>query len=249
MEQKRILTLQDLSCFGKCSLSMSIAILSALGHEAVALPTALLSTHTGEFKGFTFLDLAEENRKIIKHWQALNLKFDAILIGYLGSEALIDSAEEIIHVFGKDAVVLVDPAMADNGVLYSGFDKNYVEKMKKLCTLADFITPNVTEADLLGTLDGCTVIETGLAFAHQLGIRCGKKVWTKPAFSGQFYGTGDAFASAFLGTYMKGFSLEKAIETALEFVWSSIEKTLSAHDRYWYGTKFEQNLQFLTNLK
>ncbi|MBQ7039192.1 MAG: bifunctional hydroxymethylpyrimidine kinase/phosphomethylpyrimidine kinase [Clostridia bacterium] len=248
MEQKRILTMQDLSCFGKCSLSESISILSALGHEAVALPTALLSTHTSEFEGYTFLDLAEESKKITDHWEKLGIKFDAVLVGYLGSVALIDRAEDIIKRFGKDAVVLVDPAMAENGELYSGFDMEYVEKMKELCALADFITPNHSEAELLGEVINCTVIETGLEYKGKLGIRCGEKTSYKPVISGQFYGAGDAFSSAFLGIYMKGYSVEEAMDLALEFVWGSVKATENEQEKYWYGTKFEQNLKFLTNL-
>lgn len=248
MEQKRILTVQDLSCFGKCSLSESIAILSALGHEAVALPTALLSTHTSEFKNYTFLDLADEGKKITEHWKSLGIKFDAILIGYLGSMALIERAKEIIEEFGKDAVVLVDPAMAENGELYSGFDMEYVKEMKKLCSLADFITPNHSEAGLLGEVENCAIIETGLEYKGKLGIRCGETKFFKPAVTGQFYGAGDAFSSAFLGIYMKGYTVEDAMEKALEFVWGSVKATENEQGKYWYGTKFEQNLQFLTEL-
>lgn len=248
MEQKRILSLQDLSCFGKCSLSESIAILSALGHETVALPTALLSTHTSEFSGYTFLDLTNESKKIAEHWQKLDINFDAILIGYLGSLSLIERAKEIIEQFGENAVVLVDPAMAENGELYNGFDMEYVEKMKELCAMADFITPNHSEADLIGEVKNCTVIETGLEYKGQLGIRSGKQIWYKPVISGQFYGAGDAFSAAFLGIYMKGYSLEKAIEHALEFVWGSVKLTENDKEKYWYGTKFEQNLKYLVNL-
>lgn len=248
MEQKRILTVQDLSCFGKCSLSESIAILSALGHEAVALPTALLSTHTSEFEGYTFLDLAKENKKITEHWKNLGIKFDAILIGYLGSMALIERAKEIIEQFGDGATVLVDPAMAENGELYRGFDMEYVMEMKKLCELADFITPNHSEAELLGEVKNCTVIETGLEYKGKLGIRCGDKMFFKPVIAGQFYGAGDAFSSAFLGIYMKGYTVEEAMENALEFVWGSVKATENEQEKYWYGTKFEQNLKFLTNL-
>ena len=240
--------MQDLSCFGKCSLSESIAILSALGHEAVALPTALLSTHTSEFEGYTFLDLADETKKITDHWEKLGIKFDAILVGYLGSVALISRAKEIIKQFGEDAVVLVDPAMAENGELYSGFDMGYVKKMKELCSMADFITPNHSEAELLGEVKNCTVIETGLEYKGQLGIRSGEKVSLRPVISGQFFGAGDAFSSAFLGIHMKGYPVEKAIDLALEFVWGSVKATEREQEKYWYGTKFEQNLKFLTNL-
>lgn len=249
MEQKRILTMQDLSCYGKCSLSMSTAILSACGHEAVALPTALLSSHTSEFKGYTFLDLSCEDDKIIEHFQKLGLSFDAIVIGYLGSLSLIERAKKIIEIFGDGAVVVVDPAMAENDVLYTGFDLSYVNAMKNLCEMADFITPNTSEVKLLGDVKGTSVLQTGVEKDRMIGIRAGEKEWLKPAIDGQFYGAGDAFTSAFAGLYLKTGCLEKAIEGALEFVWESINKTLDEKDKYWYGTKFEQNLGFLTNFQ
>ena len=249
MKQKRVLTIQDLSCFGKCSLSMSVAILSALGHEAVVLPTILLSTHTSEFENYTFLDLTEETRKITSHFKELNLEFDAILIGYLGKKELIDRASEIITEFGKDATIIVDPAMAENGELYAGFDNEYVEKMKKLCSLAHFITPNTTEAKLLGDIKDCKIIETGIEKDGMVGIKCDGKTWMRPLVPGQFYGTGDAFSSTFTGTYLKGKPIDEAIELSLDFVWNSISMTKDEHKKYWYGTKFEQNLKFLTDIE
>ena len=114
--------------------------------------------------------------------------------------------------------------------------------------MADFITPNHSEAELLGEVENCTVIETGLEYKGQLGIRCGDKMFFRPAITGQFYGAGDAFSSAFLGIYMKGYKVEKAMEYALEFVWGSVKATENEQEKYWYGTKFEQNLKFLTNL-
>lgn len=249
MKQKRILTVQDLSCLGKCSLALSIAVISAMGHEAAALPTALLSTHTSEFEGYTFLDLAEENRKIMAHWETLKLTFDAIYVGYLGSVSQIDNAQELIRRFGKDAVVLVDPVMAENGVLYDRFDQAYVEKMKDLCAQADFITPNPSEKALLGEGLPCKMIETGVRRGQEIGVRCGEKSWFKPYIPGQFYGTGDAFSSAFISVYVQFGDLERAIETALHFVWSSIEMAGREDYDRWYGVPFEQNLTYLANLR
>ncbi|MBR4030704.1 MAG: bifunctional hydroxymethylpyrimidine kinase/phosphomethylpyrimidine kinase [Clostridia bacterium] len=249
MIQKRILTMQDLSCFGKCSISMSVAVLSACGHEAVALPTALLSTHTSEFSGYTFLDLAYEDDKIIEHFKKLNLKFDAILIGYLGSIPLIERAKKIVEIFGKGAVVVVDPAMAENDVLYSGFDMSYVNAMRTLCEMADFITPNTSEYKLLVGVKNARVLQTGVEKDGMIGIRLDQKEWLRPAFDGQFYGAGDAFSSAFTGLYMKTGELEKSIEGALDFVWGNINATQDEKEKYWYGTKFEQNLEFLVKFK
>lgn len=249
MKQKRILTMQDLSCFGKCSISMSVAVLSACGHEAVALPTALLSTHTSEFSGYTFLDLALEDYKIIEHFKELNLSFDGILIGYLGSIPLIERAKKIIQIFGENAVVVVDPAMAEHGVLYNGFDMAYVDAMRTLCEMADFITPNTSETELLKEVKGACVLQTGVEKDEKMGIKMNEKEWMLPAFEGQFYGAGDAFSSAFMGLYMKTEQAEKAVEGALNFVWNSISNTLDEKQKYWYGTKFEQNLGYLTNFK
>ncbi len=249
MQQKRILTIQDLSCLGKCSLSLSIAVISAMGHEAVALPTALLSTHTSEFKDYSFLDLASETPKIIQHWKALDLTFDAIYIGYLGSGAQVDNILTLLRILRKNAVVLVDPVMGENGALYDRFDHAYVQKMRTLCQYADIITPNLTEKAFLGTDLPCRVIETGVREGNQIGVRCGDKTWYKPYIPGQFYGTGDAFSSAFISVYMKFGDFERAIEEALNFVWGSIEKTLEEKQKYWYGIQFEKNLAYLVNLK
>ena len=249
MKQKRILTVQDLSCLGKCSLSMSAAILSAMGHEAACLPTALLSTHTGEFKGYTFLNLAEENKNILNHWRNLNLSFDGILVGYLGGLEQIENTISLIKRFGKDAFVVGDPAMADGGELYAGFTEEYVEKMKVLCNMANIITPNADETNLLSGSVSCPIVETGVAKNNEIGVRFQGKEWLKPKFPGHFYGTGDAFSAALISAYMKFGDMDKSIEIALNFVWGSIEKTVQCENKRWYGINFEQNLPYLTSIR
>ena len=146
---KKILTIQDFSCVGKCSLTVAIPIISAFGIEACALPTALLSTHT-QFKNWTFKNLCSEIDPITDAWKKENIIFDGICTGYLGGVDLIESVKDIIkHFVSKDGVVLIDPAMGDNGKLYAGFDMEYVKATKTLCAMADVITPNITEATFM----------------------------------------------------------------------------------------------------
>lgn len=145
---KRILTVQDISCVGKCSLTVALPIISAMGVETCVLPTSVLSTHTA-FKGFTFRDLTSDLEKIMNHWQEEKITFDAVYTGYLGSIDQIDLMSELFDTFGKSALRIVDPCMADNGKLYSGFTQDYAYAMAKLCEKANIIVPNLTEASYL----------------------------------------------------------------------------------------------------
>ena len=147
MKQKHILTIQDISCVGRCSLTVALPIISAAGVEASIIPTAVLSTHTGGFEGFTYRDLTEDILPITNHWESLGISFDAMYTGYLGSFEQIDIVENIFDRFNTDTnFVLVDPAMADNGVLYGGFSEDFPKGMAGLCSKADIIVPNLTEA-------------------------------------------------------------------------------------------------------
>ena len=150
MSYKKILTIQDISCVGQCSLTVALPILSAAGMETCILPSAVLSTHTGGFSGFTFRDLTDDMPAIQKHWQKEGIRFSAIYTGYLGSLKQIDYVKDILDTMGDESCVkVVDPAMADNGKLYSIFDMEYVEAMKGLCAKADVLLPNITEACFL----------------------------------------------------------------------------------------------------
>ena len=150
MEYKKILTIQDISCVGQCSLTVALPILSACGLETCILPSAVLSTHTGGFSGFTFRDLTDDMPKIQEHWQKENIKFRAIYPGYLGSVKQVGYVEDILRTMGTDDCVrIVDPAMADNGKLYSIFNDEYVAAMRTLCASADILIPNITEACFL----------------------------------------------------------------------------------------------------
>ncbi len=146
---KRIVTIQDISCVGKCSLTVALPIISAMGVETAILPTAVLSTHT-MFKGFTFRDLTEDIEPIMEHWKKEDFKFDAIYTGYLGSFEQINLMKKLISQFkGKGTKVVVDPCMADNGKLYPGFTPDFAKAMAGLCSSADIIVPNLTEASFM----------------------------------------------------------------------------------------------------
>ena len=151
MDYKRVLTVQDISCVGQCSLTVALPILSASGNETCILPSAVLSTHTGGFNGWTFRDLSDDFLKIKNHWISEKIDFDAVYTGYLGSAKQIDLVLDLLNspLKKSDTLIVVDPAMGDYGKLYAGFDLGYVEKMKNLIFAADIILPNFTEACLL----------------------------------------------------------------------------------------------------
>lgn len=274
MKQKRLVTIQDISCFGKCSVTAALPVISALGTETVVLPTAVLSTHTGEFQNYTFHPLHDEFRRIADHWESLGIEFDAIYIGYIGSNELVRAVEHFIDKFKKEnTIVFIDPAMADNGKFYSGLGKDYADNLTNLCKKADIITPNITEALILSgknpenykenfnaeeitseLSDICeNIIITGIHNQNSISTiayekQTGKLISAeKPMYDGVFYGAGDLFASAFIGMYISGISLSEATKKATEFVNDCIINTLDERDRYWYGLKFEQSLSLLTD--
>ena len=272
MKQKRLVTIQDLSCFGKCSVTVALPVISTLGSEAVVLPTAVLSTHTGEFKNYTFHPLYDEFKKITCHWESLNIEFDAIYVGYIGNVELICAVSDFIDKFAKkDTVVFIDPVMADNGKFYSGLDENYAKELYRLCKKADIITPNMTEAMILSGKapslykEPCDIKK----LAQSLSVLCKNVIITgvhtpqtistvaydkasdsifsadKPLYDGVFYGAGDLFSSAFIGLYINGKPLFEATQIASDFVKDCIIKTMDERDKYWYGLKFEQSLPLL----
>lgn len=268
MNDSRILTIQDISCVGQCSLTVALPILSACGIETAILPSAVLSTHTAGFKGFTFRDLSDDMPAIADHWVKEGIQFDAIYTGYLGSIQQIDYvkdiAEKCLKVGGKK---IIDPAMADNGALYSIFDMNYAHEMSTLCSQADIILPNITEAcfmtsteykteydqeyilNLLQKLspDGkVTVVLTGVSYTPDT---TGVVVYENRTYS--YYehkkiskgchGTGDVYASAFTGALLNGHSTYEAAKIAADYVVSCIEYT-QKDPTHWYGVKFEAKL-------
>ena len=271
---KRIITVQDISCVGKCSLTVALPVISAMGVEACVLPTAVLSTHTA-FKGFTFRDLTGDITAITQHWQQEKVGFDAIYTGYLGSLEQINLMHQLIKDFGGGSTrVIVDPCMADNGSLYSGFTPDFAKAMAGLCSQADVIVPNLTEASfLLGQpyvasgytkeyieglvqklagLGARRVVLKGVSFDEKkIGIASydsdsQKTIWYfHEKMPQNFHGTGDIFASVLTGALVRGFSLDKACRLAADFVVEAIKTTLSHKDYNWYGVDFESALPFL----
>ena len=272
MENKRILTVQDISCVGQCSLTVALPILSACGFETAILPTALLSNHTAvEFNGFTFLDLTSEMEKIVKQWQKENIHFSSIYIGYLGNKKEVDIVKDIYDsILEPNSLKIVDPAMADNGKLYTGFDEEYVNKMKQLVFNSDIILPNISEAclltdtpykeqydeeyikDLVNKLhyNGAkTVILTGVGYAKEYsGVVVSDndnfEYYQHAKINKQYHGTGDIYSSVFTGMYLSGKSLYEAATIAADFVVECIKNTIDDVD-HWYGVKFESIIPVL----
>ena len=274
MAYKRILTIQDISCVGQCSLTVALPILSASGHETAILPSAVLSTHTGGFTGFTFRDLSADMPAINAHWQKEGLQFEAIYTGYLGSVSQIDYVLEIMNTsLTEKGLRIVDPAMADNGKLYALFDMTYVEAMKKLCATADYLLPNVTEAcfltgieyretydeayinqlmTALHDLGAKTVVLTGVSFhPEQTGVMISEQgvlsYYPHRRLSQSCHGTGDVYASAFTGALMKGLDAYTAAKIAADFVLICMENT-RGDANHTYGVKFEPMLGTLMDM-
>ncbi len=269
---KRVAAINDISGFGKCSLTVALPVISAMGIEVAALPTAVLSTHTGGFPDFTYRDLTADMRPIAEHWKSLRLNFDAIYSGFLGSVEQIDIVSDFIDDFkSEDTVVLVDPAMADGGRMYATFDKAFAGHMKRLCQKADIIVPNFTEAAFmldeeyieapyeksyvedtlkrLCDLGVPNVVLTGVSFDEmQVGSAAydGKTGEISYALAdtvdGFFHGTGDVFASALLGAYMNGQSLSRSAEIAVEYTHGCIVRTKQAGTDLRYGVDFEHGI-------
>ncbi len=265
---KRIMTVQDISCLGKCSLTVALPIISAFGVEATILPTAVLSTHTA-FSGFTFRDLTDDLQPILHHWKKEKFTFNALYSGYLGSKRQIQIVSEIFDDFkNEDTFVLVDPAMADNGKLYKGFDNDFALSMASLCAKADIIVPNLTEASFilgipyqqdydenyiktvlkkLTDLGAKKAVLTGVSFDKKnLGVHAYDSqtdeyfTYFREFLPKSFHGTGDIFASALTGALTIGKNFLSALKIAVDFTVLSIDLTIKnpAHD--WYGVEFER---------
>ncbi|MBQ9169054.1 MAG: pyridoxamine kinase [Oscillospiraceae bacterium] len=264
MSYRRILTIQDISCLGQCSLTVALPILSACGVETCVLPSAVLSSHTGGFKYPHFRDLTEDMPAIAEHWKREGITFDGILTGYLGSVRQIDYAKQIFDgLTAEGGRIVVDPAMADHGKLYKGFDNNHVIAMKHLCTNADVVIPNLTEACMLTDLPyGKTEPETAVKKLHEMGIpnviltgvsknpdttgilvseKGNMRYHSHRKISQSYHGTGDIFAAAFMGAWMQDKELFQAGKIAAEFTSSCIAHT-HRNPAHWYGVKFEEAL-------
>lgn len=268
--QKRVAAIHDISGFGKCSLTVALPIISAAGSECAVIPTAVLSTHTGGFKDFTFRDLTEDILPIAEHWRREGIRFDAIYTGYLGSFEQIDLVCKVIDILrDENTLVVVDPVMADHGKLYPIFPDNFPDGMKKLCAKADIVIPNLTEACLMlgieyndgifteeyvkEILDGLlamgakTPVLTGVYFDDEkLGAACLENGEIKYAFANKvkamYHGTGDVFGSALIGALMDGFALQASLEIAAKYTSGCIDRTLRFQPDRTYGVDFENEL-------
>lgn len=271
MSYKKILTIQDISCVGQCSLTVALPILSACGIETCVLPSAVLSTHTAGFSGYTFRDLTEDMPSIKEHWKKEGIAFDAIYTGYLGSTKQIDYVADFFAECGtKECIKVVDPAMADNGNLYPGFDNDFVEAMKGLCGKADYLVPNISEAcfltgseykseydkeyivNLLAKLQtlGCdNIILSGVSYeAGKTGVvvyeNGNYSYYEHDKIAQGCHGTGDIYASAFVGALVRGKTPYDAAKIAADYVLECIKAT-QEEENHWYGAKFEPVLMKL----
>ncbi|MBR2779255.1 MAG: pyridoxamine kinase [Firmicutes bacterium] len=274
---KRVLTIQDISCLGKCSLTIALPVISALGSETVILPTAVLSTHT-MFNNFTCKDLSDQIEPIAEHWKSEQVHFDAIYTGYLGTIEQIDQVKALISDFRDEkTLVFIDPVMADNGKLYPAFDMDYVRKNAELCSIADIIVPNITEAAFMTGMDyreeydesyikemlqrlnafgaGISVL-TGVSLEPgQTGImgfdsKSGEYfTYQRKRIDAVYHGTGDLFSSSCVGEIMKGLDWRDAMRIAADYTARTIEVTMENPEKPWYGVDFEATLPELMNLK
>ena len=275
MSTVRMLTIQDVSCYGQCSLTVALPVLSAMGIETAIIPSAILSTHTGGFSGYTFRDLTEDLPAISAHWKKEGIYFDALYTGYIGSKKQLEYIKDILRTNGKkDSLFIVDPVMADNGKLYYGFDEAFAAEMASFLRGADVILPNLTEAayllkepyagegyDLpyiegvirrLSALSGGDVVLTGVTFDRdKLGIAAYSAAkdsvhyYFSERIQGSFHGTGDVYASTFSGALLRGYSLEEAADLAVDFTLRAIKETLPDRNEHWYGVKFERAIPYL----
>ena len=273
---KRVVTIQDISCFGKCSITAAIPVISAAGIEVVPLPNMILSTHTGGFSNIAKRDLSDFIAQTIDQWKDLDLKFDAIYTGYIGSIPGFGVVEKFIETFKSDQTLLiVDPAMADNGKLYSGLCPDHPAHMAALCAKADVVVPNLTEAqfllgknfspvlssdDVARLLDGLTqlgaknAVITGIKtkdtmssfFKTQAGEHGSCE--TKRLVDTNFDGAGDVFSSCVVAALMLGTSLEKSVNVAMRFTSKAIELTVESKGNSKHGLMIEPLLSCVSDL-
>ena len=272
MIRRRLLAIHDVSCVGRCSLTVALPIVSAVGIECSVLPTAVLSTHTGGFQGFTYRDLTCDIEPIEKHWGTLDIRFGSFYTGFLGSYEQIDLVKDLIkNLKSDDGTVYVDPVMGDNGKLYTVFDSEFPKGMRKLCEQADVLMPNLTElCFMLGLeyVDGPytweyidsvfkeaevfglrKIVITGISFEEGMVGAVFKDYQTgecgqvmRPAIEGYYHGTGDVFGSALVGSLESGLSLEDSVNIAVDFTVDAIKRTYASGADVRYGVDFEQGL-------
>ena len=273
---KKVAVINDISGFGKCSLTVSLPVLSALGLECNPIPTAILSNQTG-YDDFYAVDFTENMTPYIDIWKKQNVRFDAILTGYLASEKQVDVILDFINHFGNDSLVFVDPVMADDGVLYDTYDNTLCEKVKALAKRANIITPNLTELCILCDADfkeistdndiqkisnlalsllnetTKTVVVTGIKNNNEIinliVQESGTNTVKSTLLNGSYSGTGDIFSSIVCGGITNGMDVLSAVKLATEFITESIKSTPTALDYEPCGVNFQKKLEMLINAK
>lgn len=265
---KKILTIQDISCYGQCSITVALPILSSRGIETAILPSAILSTHTSGFNNFTVLDLTDEMPKIINHWINEGIKFDAIYTGYIGDvrqfDMILKCKDKLLN---ENGLFIVDPAMADHGKLYPALNNDIVEGMKKICKVADYIIPNITEACFLTDneyKDNCNeaytkkllndlyslgaknIILSGITSDNNIGASSfdGTNIVSvlQPKCEKSYHGTGDIFSSILVANILNNVSLKDNLMDATKFIVDCINETKDDLNHS-YGVKFEDVLK------
>lgn len=268
MRDNKVMTIQDFSSFGQCSISVALPLISAMGCETVALPVAVLSTHTSEFKDYTFVDLSDNLLKSAEHIKGYNPDFDVIYTGYIGNSKALSEVQKILALFPSSKLV-VDPAMAESGKLYDGIDGCYVNSMLELCRKSDLCLPNFSEACMLAGVECkdcpdenftnslCSKLFargiknyaiTGVDSGDNISIIISRngiisKIQT-PKIQGKFYGAGDVFSSVVVGALANGLSVIDSIALATDFTGKAVAET-SKDESHWYGLKFEKLLPSL----
>lgn len=273
--QKRVAAIHDISCFGRCSLTVALPVLSAAGIETCIIPTAVLSTHTGGFTGYTFRDLTNDILPIANHWSKLGIQFDALYTGYLGSFEQLEIVTQVCSMLSnQDTLRMIDPVMADNGKLYATFSPEFPKGMRALCSQATMITPNMSEAYLLlgeAYQEGPYTKEEITRIVHELSkIGPEKIVLTGVYFTpeeigaasydvkedvvsyhmhakipGSYHGTGDVFSSTLLAAFVNGKTLQEATDNAVTFTTSCIARSYADAPDVRYGVNFEYGLKDL----
>ncbi len=271
---KRIVTIQDLTCLGKCALTVALPVISAMGIEASVLPTALLSVHTA-FPSFTFHNLAEDLPPVIDHWKKEGFSFDGIYTGYLGSSKQLEMVSSFVDDFKtEENFFFMDPILGDHGALYPGFTPGFAAQMAGLCRKAHVIVPNLTEACLLlqrpypgdaydeeyirtllkdlSGLGAPLVILTGVSFSPDLvGVMAydahkdAYYSYFNEKLPVSFPGTGDVFSSVCFGALTRGASLSDSLGLAVDFTLESIRKSMADPHRRWYSVNFEEAIPML----
>ena len=276
-KQKKIALINDMSCVGRCSLTAAVPIISACGFQSVPLPTGIFSAHT-EFDGYVCVDLTDKMQSFADHWKNIGMRFDAVCTGFLASKEQAEIVKRFMIDFKKsDTVCIVDPVMGDNGSFYDGIDESFIGEMRFLCAMADIITPNVTEAEMIAGVE-CTAAPYSSDHIKELliklrGLGTGRIVITgiesedgqigcavydsytrkanmffTPKSEGRFPGAGDVFTATLVSAFMKGIEFSDAVQIAMTFTCKCVEKTAQTDEPRSFGLQFETEIDKLIKM-